>query len=187
MKEPPKAFVFMKVGNHAGETFEQIIERKNEEFRKAGRIFWGYGGSACHPINQVQPFAKEIVEAEGEIYVLMQEIDSRAHPTLLPATKYSEDGVNWKTIPKGVKVTGSRYALVLDEITPADFEIDTRDYLIGAGPSLGKNAAAYMKGHIDKACLRAPDTPVASTSAPKVKRINLTARLIKPYAVLVKG
>ena len=106
---------------------------------------------------------------------------------MLPATEYSEDGVNWKAIPKGIKVTGSRYALVLDEITPADFEIDTRDYLIGAGPSLGKNAAEYMKGHIDKACLLAPDTPIASTSAPKVKRIKLTARLLKPYAVLVKG
>jgi hypothetical protein len=187
MKEAPKAFVFMKVGNHAGETFEQIMERKNEEYRRTGRILWGYGGSACHPTRQVQPFAKEIVEAGGTVYVLMQEIDSRANPALLPATQYSEDGINWVDMPEGNRVTGSRYALVLDEIKPADFEIDTRNYVVGAGPSLGANAAEYMRGHIDKACLLAPDKPVASTSAPKVKRIKLAARLIKPYAVLVRN
>lgn len=187
MKELPKAFVFMKVGNHAGETFEQIMERKNEEYRKTGRIFWGYGGSACHPIRQVQPFAEEIVEAGGSIYVLMQEIDSRANPVILPATEYSEDGVTWKPIPEGNKVIGSRYALVLDEIKPADFEIDTRNYLVGAGPSMGANAADYMRGHIDKACLIAPDSPVTSTSAPKIKKIKLAAKLIKPYAVLVRS
>lgn len=187
MKEPPKAFVFMKVGNHAGETFEQIMERKNEEYRKTGRIFWGYGGSACHPVRQVQPFAREIVETGGSVYVLMQEIDSRANPALLPATEYSEDGVNWQAMPEGNRVIGSRYALILDEIKPTDFEIDTRGYLVGAGPSLGKNAAEYMRGHIDKACLIAPGEPVTSTSAPKVKRIKLTARLIEPYAVLVRN
>lgn len=36
----PTAFIFMQVGNHAGETFETIMERKRREFDRAGKIFW---------------------------------------------------------------------------------------------------------------------------------------------------
>jgi len=75
MDKVPSAFVFMKIGNHAGETFKSILRRKNQEYRKTGRIFWGYGGSACHPINQVQPFVRIYEKQNGSIYVLMQEVD----------------------------------------------------------------------------------------------------------------
>ena len=47
--------VFMKVGRHAGETFEEILERKQREYERAGRIFWGYGGGTMHPTQKVQP------------------------------------------------------------------------------------------------------------------------------------
>lgn len=186
MKTAPNAFIFMKVGNHAGETWEQILRRKNEEFKKAGKIFWGYGGTACHPINQVQPFAKIYEKENGSIYLLMQEIDSRAEPAILPAKQYSVDGITWEPLPEGISVLGSKYALVLDEITSTDFDINPRDYQIGAGPSTGKNAEDYMKGHIDKACLvKSNETPDSENA--KVKRIKLAAKLIPPYAVLLKG
>ena len=76
----PKSVVFMKVGNHAGETFEQILERKNSEFAKAGKIFWGYGGTACHPIQQVQPFARLTVKEEGSVYLVMQYVELQSRP-----------------------------------------------------------------------------------------------------------
>jgi hypothetical protein len=41
MDNPPEAFIFMKVGNHASENFNAILERKNRERERAGRIFWG--------------------------------------------------------------------------------------------------------------------------------------------------
>lgn len=186
MDKPPSAFIFMKIGDHAGEPFKSIMRRKNKEFQKTGRIFWGYGGSACHPIKQVKPFVDTYGKQNGSIYVLMQEIDSRAQPTLLPADEYSKDGVNWLPIPEGINVLGSRYALILDEIKPTDFEINPQEYIIGAGPSQGKIAADYMKGHIDKACLvRSPEgTP--SGSKVKPKKIRYAAKLIEPYAVLVR-
>lgn len=186
MNTAPEAFIFMKVGNHAGENFESILRRKNEEYKKAGRIFWGYGGTACHPITQVQPFVKLYEKENGSVYVLMQEIDSRAEPLIAPAKQYSVDGVNWYDIPDGISVTGSRYALVLDEIKSTDFEIDSQSYEIGAGPSVGKNAADYMKGHIDKACLVKSNNS-KENEPKKVKRIKLAAKLVAPYAVLLKG
>ncbi|HSK74447.1 MAG TPA: hypothetical protein VK892_22290 [Pyrinomonadaceae bacterium] len=186
MNKPPDAFIFMKVGNHAGESFESILRRKNEEFKKAGKIFWGYGGTACHPITQVQPFVNIYEKENGSVYVLMQEIDSRAEPLIAPAKQYSVDGINWQDIPDGINVIGSRYALVLDEIKSTDFDINPQEFEIGAGPSAGKNAEDYMKGHIDKACLIKSNKNKENES-PKVKKIKLAAKLIAPYAVLLKG
>ncbi len=47
MKELPEKFLFMKVGNHAGEQWEQILTRKRKEYEATGMCFWGYGGNAC--------------------------------------------------------------------------------------------------------------------------------------------
>jgi hypothetical protein len=187
MDTAPNAFIFMKVGNHAGETFDSILRRKNEEYRKAGRIFWGYGGSACHPLKQVRPFVEVWEKQNGSIYVLMQEIDSRAQPDLLPAKEYSWDTVNWEPLPEGINVLGSRYALVLDEIKPTDFEIDPQEYVIGIGAKQGKVAGEYMQGHIDKACLVRAESPAPNNAKVRRRKIKYAAKLLPPYGVLVRS
>jgi len=176
----------MKVGSHAGETWEQIFERKNAEYKKTGRIFWGYGGPTLHPINQVQPFARTRAQSGSPIYVLMQSIDSRADPELAPATEYSPDAVNWKPIPEGINVLGSRYALVLDEIHPGDLELVLDDYEVALGNSRGKSAADYLTGHIDKACLTRSANADTKIETPKIRKVTFFARLLEPYAVLLK-
>jgi hypothetical protein len=176
----------MKVGNHAGESFEQILERKNGEYRKTGRIFWGYGGTSCHPLTQVQPFVRNAMEQYGAVYLLMEPIDSKANPDLLPATEYSEDGVEWRPIPKGIEVTGSRYALVLDEIVPGALELPADDFVVGIGPSRGKRATDYLQGRIDKACLTYAGPPVACRSKAVQKAVQFSAKLLQPYAVMLK-
>lgn len=180
----PEAFIFMKVGEHAGEPFEEIIERKNKEYKKAGKIFWGYGGTACHPLRQVQPFAKMQVKKQGSIYLLMEKIDSHADPDILPAKEYSEDGIHWKDIPVGIRVIGSRYALVLNEIKPGDLEICVDNFEVGIGPSRGKVASKYIQGRIDKACLTNRTEP--STGGENKKTISLCAELLNPYAVMLR-
>ena len=186
MKHAPDAFVFMKVGDHAGETFEQILARKNKEFQDAGRIFWGYGGTACHPLNQVQPFVKLLEDEMGSVSLLMEPIHSNANPLIAPATQFSSDGVHWEDIPDGISVTGSRYALVLGEIKPVEFDIDTNLFEVGAGPSTGKVATDYMRGRIDKACLISSKT-VAAGESKRIRKIGMSAELIAPYAVLVRN
>ncbi len=185
LEAPPADFVFMKVGSHAGETFEQILERKNREFQDTGRIFWGYGGTACHPLQQVQPFAKDVASKRGSIYLLMEPIHSTADPDLLPATEYSDDGVNWQPIPKGINVTGSRYALILDEIVPGQLEIATEEFVVGIGPSRGKFGSEYLQGRIDKACLTRSEKRAAEASKGQ-KKIGYMAKLLDPYAVMLK-
>ena len=183
----PQAFIFMRVGSHAGESFDQILERKQREFEDAGRIFWGYGGPTLHPIRQVQPFAKLWVERAGSIQILMQPIESRADPDILPANEYSVDGIEWEPIPSGISVTGSRYAIVLDEIKPGELELDLGEFEVGIGPSRGRNAGDYMRGRVDKGCLVAAESTESEQSdQQKSISIGFHARLLDPYAVMLR-
>lgn len=183
----PKSFIFMKVGDHAGETFEQIMARKMAERDAAGMIFWGYGGAACHPISQVQPFLRLKVQEGEPPVLLMHGVRSNADQDQFPAEEYSEDGVNWRKIPKGIRVTGSRFALVLDEIRPVDFNVDVRGYEVGIGPSRGKLADQYLLGRTDKACLTQTAGRVAGIPDERlIKRIDYLAPLQEPYAVMLR-
>ena len=182
-----QAFVFMRVGNHAGETFDKILERKQRELYDAGKIFWGYGGTTLHPIRHVQPFAKLWMQKAGSIQILMQPIESHADPDILPANEFSIDGIKWEPLPSGIVVTGSRYAVVLDEIRPGQLDIDLRKFEVGIGPSRGRNAAQYMKGRVDKGCL-VEAVPAREDSAVEEKPVSIgfQARLLPPYAVMLR-
>ena len=181
----PDAFLFMKVGQHAGESFEDILERKRRELEKAGKIFWGYGGNTMHP-KRVQPFSKLQVQKKGGIYLLMQTIDSHADPDIVPATEYSIDGVVWRPIPEGIIVRGSRFALVLDEILPGDLDIPAYSCSVGIGPSRGRPAGEYIQGRVDKACLVRDSSRLSTETEDKVLQVQYAAKLQDPFAVFVR-
>lgn len=185
INQKSEAFVFMKVGMHAGESFDSIIERKRREIRQTGMSFWGYGGPTCHPTKQIQPFAKKVVEKKGAIYLCMERINSFADPDIVPATMYSVDGVSYEPIPTGINVTGSRYAIVLDEIVPEQFEIPMEAYEIACGEKAGTPASSYIRGHVDKACLRINMNRLVDMPEKK-RQISFVARMKEPYAVFVK-
>jgi hypothetical protein len=178
--------IFMKVGRHAGETFEKILERKQREYERTGMIFWGYGGGTMHPIQRVQPFARMRVEHGKTVSIVMEEIDSRHPDTEVFATHYSSDGVNWERVPKDIQVRGSRYALVLNELQEGSLDIDLRDYRVGAGPSEGALAAGYVRGRVDKGCLERREEVDESESS-RIIRVRHAAVLKEPFAVLLKS
>lgn len=188
MLELPDRFLFMKVGNHAGETWEQILARKQKEHDKTGMIFWGYGGNSCHPISRVQPFARLAIRDQGRILLVMEPINSNADPDIVPATEFSRDGVLWEPIPKGINVLGSRYAFVLDEIKPGELEVRLDSFEVAIGPSTGKAAEAYLQGRIDKGCLVKSKSPrqVAMPQEKVVRKAGYTAEMKEPFAVLLR-
>jgi hypothetical protein len=181
------AIVFMKVGRHAGETFEDIIKRKRREYAAAGRIFWGYGGGTMHPVYKVQPFASMKIKEGKHITLVMQEIISNHPDTEVYATEFSRDGETWEPVPEGIKVRGSRYALVLDEIEDGDLNIDLADYRVGVGPSEGKVASEYVKGRVDKGCLDRTGPPNTNEVSSKIVQATYFAHLREPYAVLLRS
>lgn len=181
----PDRFIFMKVGEHAGESFSDILKRKQREFDVAGRIFWGYGGPTCHPRTQVQPFAKRIVESGGRVQMLLQPMNSKADPDILPATEFSVDGVSWEALPSGICVTGSRYAMVMGEVQASEFDLPLHEYAVAQGRGEGRTASRYIQGRVDKACLQR--NPVEGAVAEvKSVRIGFQADLLDPFAVFLR-
>jgi hypothetical protein len=185
MLRTPNRFIFMKVGSHAGETFEEILKRKNKEYEKRGMIFWGYGGNTLHPTKHVQPFA-QTYEKSGSIYLMMQSINSNADPDLMPATEYSKDGIEWEPIPNDIFVTGSRYALILDEIKPGDLTVTLNNYQVAVGNSMGKMANDYLKGHVDKGCFVRSEVPPDVEKKESIKKVSYLAKLKYPYSVFLR-
>jgi len=180
--------IFMKVGLHAQESLEDIIKRKQREFEETGSIFWGYGGNTCHPLTMVQPFAKEVESSANQVLFVMQKMNSRHAAPPEIAKQYSDDGVDWQPIPKGIEVRGSRYALVLDEIREKEFNLDLRELEVGVGPSRGRKADKYLIGRADKGCfLYKPQELAVAQDEQTLKRIELVARVKEPYAVLLRN
>lgn len=179
------AMIFMKVGRHDGEAFDDIIRRKRHEYERAGMIFWGYGGGTMHPISKVQPFCKMHIDHGEQIRLIMNEIQSDHGFTAAYATEFSRDGETWEPIPEGIRVTGSRYALVLDEIIEGDLDLDLSHYRVGIGPSSGKVASSYISGRVDKGCLERVGLPNEETT-PKIVHSRYQARLKEPFAVMLR-
>lgn len=185
MKRVPENFVFMKVGEHARESFNDILKRKKEEYKNTGKIFWGYGGTTLHPTKTVQPFMKTYQTKSG-IHLLMQVVKSNADPDLLPAQEYSVDGTNWLQIPDGINVLGSRYALVLGEIKPDSLKFTLDQYEVAEGRSKGKLASDYLKGRIDKGCFIKSAEAENSNNSDSFSMIQYTAKIVDPYAVFLR-
>lgn len=176
------SFLYMKVGVHANESLQDIIQRKRAEIEAAGVSFWGYGGPSCHPFKAVQPFVREVTSQGTTVRLLMQEIVSR-HFAEGEAKEYSADGKTYHPIPKGVKVLGSRYALVLRSLDEVNLDIPLSDTLVGVGAKRGLGGDQYIRGHVDKACLiYQPSQGLPEKSI----RMSLAADLAEPFAVVLR-
>lgn len=179
--------IFMKVGLHAQESIEDIVKRKQREFEETGSIFWGYGGNTCHPFNMVQPFAKEVEQSGNQVLIVMQKMNSKHAAPPEVAKQYSDDGVNWQPIPKGIEVRGSRYAMVLDELRVEEFDLDLGELQVGVGPSRGRKGDQYLMGRVDKGCfIYTPQQASVTQNKQTATPIGLVARVKAPYAVLLK-
>lgn len=177
--------IFMKIGIHAQEPVEKIIERKKREYDETGKIFWGYGGNTCHPTNFVQPFAKNQEEDGAKVYLVMHKMTSNhfAEPKL--ADEYSDDGVNWQPIPNGIHVRGSRYAMVIEDLTEENFDLSLRNLAVAVGPKRGTSGVNYIRGRVDKGCFEYHETG-QEPGDDEQKHIDLYAPLQPPYAVFLR-
>jgi hypothetical protein len=181
-----QGLIFMKVGTHAGEPLAHIIERKRREISDAGVAFWGYGGNTCHPVTKVQPFARQLTAQGQTIFLCMQEMISNHFADQIRAAQYSADGgQTYQDIHRGINVLGSRFALVIDTLDPDEFELPLERTQVAVGARRGVSGARYIQGRVDKACLMYKDAAAAPAAAERVK-INLVARLVEPYAVLLR-
>lgn len=185
--ENGQGVIFMKVGLHASETLEDIVRRKKREYEEAGSIFWGYGGSSCHPRTMVQPFGRSMAETGKHLLIIMNEMNSKHSAPPVAATQYSEDGVDWQAVPQGIEVRGSRFALVLDDLEVDEFEVNLKEFEVGLGQSRGKLASDYIRGQNDKGCLIYNELEIPPPPEQRIiKQIGLVARVKDPFAVFLR-
>jgi hypothetical protein len=90
-----KNVIFLKYGGHSFETAEAIIDRKIMEVQKTGVTFWGYGGVACHPTKQVQPFLEYNYSCGEKTFLVLTRINSNWNGSSSKATIYSHNGCTW--------------------------------------------------------------------------------------------
>lgn len=178
--EPGDKVLFMKVGIHASESLESIIERKRAEIEDEGFAFWGYGGNTCHPTTMVQPFA---LGSTGPIILAMQPVVSNHFADPIRAEQYSADGITWTDVPAGINCKGSRHALLIDSLEPAAFDLDLSRTRVALGRSQGRVGSKYVQMRVDKACLEVTDQPEGDSV---VKEISWQATLADPYAVFLR-
>jgi hypothetical protein len=183
--KPGQGFLYMKVGIHAQETLEDIINRKAREIEQAGFAMWGYGGGTCHPQNTVQPFARSFEERGETIYLCMEEIVSKHFAEPVRADEWSEDGQTWNVIPPEIAVLGSRYALMIKNLRKDNFDLSLRDTKVAIGNSMGRLGSKYIKGRVDKACLEVA-APIDG-GEDRCVHIALVAEICDPYAVYVRN
>lgn len=184
--KPGAGVLFMKIGTHAQESLEAIIERKAKEIEDAGYAMWGYGGNTCHPQSMVQPFAEEFVATGQPIILCMQEMNSRHFAEPLRAKEFSVDSINWQPIPADINVRGSRFALVIKNLRREQHVLPLNQTRVAVGPSRGRLGSRYIIGQVDKACLLIADEPEIGNEDAKMLNIDVVAELASPYAVFVR-
>lgn len=184
---PGEGLLYMKVGTHAQEPLDAIIERKRREIEEAGFALWGYGGSTCHPVNMVQPFGRHYHRQGGAIYLLMEPMESSHFAEPLRADQFSIDGSNWESIPGPINVLGSRYALFIRSLYPEILGLDLSRTRVALGNCMGQPGSKYISGRVDKACLEAVAEDVTGPPDETRKRIGLIAEVVEPYAVFVRN
>jgi hypothetical protein len=89
-------------------------------------------------------------------------------------------------VPDGINVLGSRYAIAIDDLRPEAFDLALGQTRVAIGTSAGRRGDRYISGRVDKGCLEFEDD-TRPESAETTVRIGLVARMIEPYAVLVRA
>jgi hypothetical protein len=173
----------MKAGFHAEEHLSQILERKLEEQRALGVLYWGYGGSLCHPLTQVQPHAQAAARMGSSVRVLFVETASKPSLNKTSASEWSSDSTEWWALPETVKVTSSKHALVLRHLRLEPQVIDLNAYQVAQGPSIGTLLSRYFRGRVDKACAVHAESPQLPSYAVQVVA---QAELHEPYSVFLR-
>ncbi|MCI0613012.1 hypothetical protein L0244_08480 [bacterium] len=180
-----EGLIYMKVGTHAQEPLEEIIERKTKEIEQTGYALWGYGGNTCHPLNIVQPFARQYHRKGSVIYLCMQPMNSKHFAEKIRANEVSVDGITWQRIPSTVNVMGSRFALPIKNLRTEEFNLALAKTQVAIGNSTGKKGNRYVIGRVDKACLEVIEEGATEADEDST-RIGLIAEIIEPFAVFVR-
>lgn len=161
--ELPSNLIVMKYARSEGESGDAVLLDKASDLLSVGLFMWGYNGTVCNPATQVNPFLKRASERGEGVYLALVRTHTLYRPGGAPARACSPDGVDWEGLPDGVRVSGSRYGLLCDDLMLSREVVDLAGYEVAVGPSAGRGLAGYIRGRNTKACaVRSEDGPGGS-------------------------
>jgi hypothetical protein len=179
-----ECIIFMKVGYHGEESFEEIIRRKKQEEKINGKFFWGYSSTLCHPLTQVRPFVMEAFENGLKPVVLFSYTPSKHLFQTKQVKEYSIDKKEWYPLPSGISTKGSKYALVCKNLQELNALINLNMYKVAVGQNKGKPLGEVIRFRVDKAC--AFFDPDGIDREEKKVKISYFAEITEPFAVFVR-
>jgi hypothetical protein len=74
---------------------------------------------------------------------------------------------------------------MLKSLEQVDFPLSLNKSSVAIGNSFGASGDRYIRGRVDKACLRLTET--ATSEDTSSRRIGLVAELAEPYAVFLRN
>ena len=182
-----KYLIISVIGTHAGEDISQILFNKQKELESKGRTYWLLRSFRAKTL-QIQKICEQATKERDSIYCLFinPSRENGARPTTHNSkVKYvSENGNNWRALPKGVKITGKvdrqSTALVLNEL-----------YLTSPIPNIDlwkfsefetDDPLKLQLGASTICCKNIPSKGMQS----RYRDVIAFGKLIHPYAVYVK-
>jgi hypothetical protein len=112
-----KYVVISEIGPHAGESEEEILNRKGKEIKDIGKSFWLHKSYSAKP-NIVQNLCENALKERNIPVCIFIQASSKngARPTKKDdkMKEFSLDQKYWEKIPLGIKVTGlSKNAFIM--------------------------------------------------------------------------
>lgn len=128
--------VLSVIGPHAGESENEIFNRKIQDIKNIGRTFWLMKSFKAKP-PMVQELCQKAKGKDERAYCIFIEASSKggALPTKTAtyAISSSKDNTTWENLPDDLspvtgKMDGQAYALVFDELEIVDDVMDLWNY-----------------------------------------------------------
>lgn len=178
------------IGPHAGETEQEIFLRKIKEIENTGKSFWLHRSHGAKP-DLVQRFAEESVKRGKSPFCFFIEPSSKggAWETTKAevAKEFSQDGINWERIPKGILATGlikNAYALVFDQFRLIEREtLDLWDYSLFDHPG---DAVRLRQGASTICCIKISSRERPQKIASNIRKIVAIGRITPPFSVRLR-
>jgi len=157
---------------------------KLDEEAALGFVYWGYGGTLCHP-RRVQEFAAGELRRTGEAPTLvMAETRSAYRSRTIGRNRwYSQDRQAFARFPRQVVMVGCSSALVCERLVCQPSWIDLNQYEVAGGLRSGAPLGDFIRYQINKACASRIS---GSNDRRRITSIVATAKLVYPFAVYLR-
>lgn len=182
-----KYLIISIIGEHAGESIEDIFSRKQKDVDEIGKTYWLIQSHKAKT-ETVQELSRKAEKEDISAYCLFIEPSQKggAKPTLHddPVTHVSSDNQNWNKLPNEIKITGkisrNSTALVFSELTIINnpTTIDLWEY----SEFKTDNPVKMMLGASTICCEKRPSSGMKN----RYRNVVGIGRLTMPYGVWLK-